>query len=293
MSKLSFKQKVVQGSCEVAVFDLITSTSFDLRPAFALTSQDVTVIVISSSYVTITRSASVGITFRQAIMLFHTLVAISSSDESFAGTRTCDLVAAVIRNDARNVTFAFLTSLRIFCCTVPVAIDAFVTSRPAYKLFAVTFACHKALFFVIVTVANAFIYCSVWFTITLLANLWMSNVKVGILIKAFKAKFTLPAFSVMSAFIAHSSRHISRGCIKRRTKEARVRMSVAVAFFAFIPFLSGSRPPWHVIMIIQAKLAIVALGIMHTVAFAMNHSLDVFMLWSLWQAFLCMTIARA
>ena len=95
----------------------------DIGSAHALARVDVTVVVVRSTGIAVTRLTAKWIGLRQAIMLVSALVTVSSSGNvSFAGAVAGGLVTASIgRLDcAVFVTCALLASIRVFSCEVPI-----------------------------------------------------------------------------------------------------------------------------------------------------------------------------
>ena len=75
-----------------------------MRPTFALASDDVTIVVIGSANVTITRLAPIGIFLGQAIVLIQALVTISANDKPLASTVSCHLITTIIGDYACYLT---------------------------------------------------------------------------------------------------------------------------------------------------------------------------------------------
>jgi hypothetical protein len=52
--QLPFKEQIIEGSCVIVVLHFVTSTALDIGPAHALARVDVAVVVVGSTWVTVT-----------------------------------------------------------------------------------------------------------------------------------------------------------------------------------------------------------------------------------------------
>lgn len=128
---------VVEQSSEVALLWLRASASSDMRSAFALTSQQIAVVVIGASRVTLASLAAIT-SLRQAPVFRQTLVAVTPSHVAFADAFATVDVATLIFVSAQQITAAHLATVWVLFGEVPVSVLALVATATFHETFAVT-----------------------------------------------------------------------------------------------------------------------------------------------------------
>jgi hypothetical protein len=105
--------------------------------AFALTSQQIAIVVVGASWITLASLASIT-GLRQAPVFRQTLVTITARDVAFADAFATVDVAALIFVGAQQVTAAHLTTIWVLLSEVPVSMLALVATTAFHEPFAMT-----------------------------------------------------------------------------------------------------------------------------------------------------------
>jgi len=128
---------VIQQPSKVALLWLRACTPSDMRSAFALTSQQIAVVVVGTSRVTLASFAAIT-SLRQAPVFRQTLVAVTASHVAFADAFSTVDVAALIFVSAQQITAAHLATVWVLLGEVPVSVLTLVTTATFHETFAVT-----------------------------------------------------------------------------------------------------------------------------------------------------------
>lgn len=200
-----------------------------VRSAFALSGENVAVVVDGTTRVTVARLAAV-LFFRQTVSLRHALVAIASHDQPFARAVTEVDVASEVVDCSKGVARASLATFGVAFGQIPEAFLAVIATTTLHVGLAVTSACFNLTLSVRNRVTNAIVEGTDGVAVARLASIRALDIFVRIAVEERNALFAVLALSVVLAVIANSATDPSGVFVDGLVEVAADCVVVAVAF---------------------------------------------------------------
>lgn len=208
---------------------LVTSSSVHVWSAFALSGENIAVVVDGTTWIAVTRLATV-LFFRQSVGFGHALVAVASHYQSLASTVSEVYVASQIVHCSEGVACAGFTAFGVDFCQVPEAFLAVIASTSFYIRFAMASTGFSFALCVRNRVTNAIIEGTDGVTVTRFAGVRALDVFIWIAVEEGNTLFAVLTLGVMFAVIANSTTDPSGVLVNSLVKVAADCMVVAVTF---------------------------------------------------------------
>lgn len=215
---------------EVMLLGFPTVTALHVRTATALSGNHIAVVIQRTSRMTVAQRTSFR-TIRQPISLRNTLVTITSSDKSLAGTLTRVHIAPGIIDRSQDVTHTRFASIGSILVKVPETVLTLIASSTIHVSLAVTRSSLDAILLIGNGITNAVIQRASRITIARFTHVRALDVFVRIPVEERSTYLAVMSLGVVLTVITHTTANATRQFVNRWIEVTACGVIVAVTFY--------------------------------------------------------------